>query len=202
MADQIPEVPKKRGGRPKKYQTLDEHKAARRAKALEVRLAALPPLAPQPISGTTVLQNSIAAAVSKLTIPDAAFVTALCGGISQAAAYRQAHPGSPVASASAAGAARAADPKVAQAIAEVKDALAAAAEYGFVAFMAEMNAAIAFSRETRNATAMVRAVELKGKSTGHLSDKPPGGTEGFTLVIAGLAPPSVPLEAEQWRTKR
>jgi len=197
MTAQTPEAPKNKGGRPKKYQTLAEAKLARKAKAVEKRLAALQPAAPTLPSPTlTPLQASITAAVSALNIPDAAFVTALCGGMTQAKAYRTAHPGCSVSSSAGAGASKAAEPKIAQAIADVKEAMAAAAEYSFVAFIAEMDQAILFAQQTRNATAYVRAVELKAKSTGHLSDKPTGGTEGFVLQIMGIATPGLPLEAE------
>lgn len=197
MADLIPEKPKNKGGRPRKYQSLGEVKAARKAQAAEKHIAKLLAPGPAPIASgaATALQADIAAAVAGLNIPDAAFVSALCGGVSQAKAYMTAHPGTSATSARNLGAVKAAEPKVAVAIAAVKDALAAAAEYSFVSFMAEMDAAIVFAQETKNATAYVRAVELKGKSVGHLSDKPQGGASaGFTLQIVGINPPDIALE--------
>lgn len=198
MTDVGPEQPKNKGGRPKKYQSLDERKAARKAKAAEQRIAEMfAPTSglPAVVSGAaTNLQTSIAAAVSKLNIMDAAFVTALCGGASQAKAYMKASPGTSAVSARNLGSIKAADPKVAQAISDVKEAMAAAADYSFIAFMAEMDAAIVFAQRTNNATAYVRAVELKGKSTGHLSDKPVSASAGFTLQIVGIDSPGVTLE--------
>jgi hypothetical protein len=182
-----------RGGRPKKYQSLEERKAALKLARIAKRetknaVADLPPL--PPVSGPLDLQAAIARATATLSVPDAVFVGAVCSGSSHAEAYKLAHPTVTDDSAKSSGSKQLHKPEIAKALAEVKQALAANVAYDFNAFMAEMDRAIAFAHATRNATAMVRAVELKGKATGSLSDKPLGATgSGFTLNIIGVESP-------------
>ena len=59
------------------------------------------------------------------------------------------------------------------------------------ATMAELDAAVAFAIKTENATAYVRAVELKGKASGHIVDRVDqrNVTAGFQIQIAGVEPP-------------
>jgi hypothetical protein len=183
-----------RGGRPKKYATHEEKKEAAKAMRTAKRHAKLNaqeliPLPPLPAASAPVdLQTAIARATAPLSVPDAMFVGALCSGQNPTEAYRLAHPATDGGN----GPKHALLPPIVKALAEVKQALAATAAYDFNAFMAEMDRAIAFSHATRNATAMVRAVELKGKATGSLSDKPAGGAgSGFTLNIIGIDNPAI-----------
>jgi hypothetical protein len=75
----------------------------------------------------------------------------------------------------------------------IKLELAKKAEYGFEKFMAEMNDAIRFAKSTNNATALVRAIELKGKASGHIVDRVDtrSVSTGFSIQIAGVEPPKV-----------
>lgn len=185
-----------RGGRPRKYNTEAEKRAAfaearRKKRAAQLEAQDLPPLPPiAPASGPVDLQTAIAMACAKLNVADAMFVSAVCSGKTQTEAYKLAHPAVSESSASTNSSKTAALPHIAKALAEVRQALAANVAYDFNAFMAEMDRAIAFAHATRNATAMVRAVELKGKATGSLSDKPLGQPgNGFTLNIIGVESP-------------
>lgn len=83
------------------------------------------------------------------------------------------------------------DEAVKDAIAVIKADMAKRAEYNFDKFMAEMNEAAQFAKDTKNATALVRAVELKGKASGHIVERVDQRTQttGFSLVVAGVAPP-------------
>ena len=191
-----------RGGRPKKYATDAERQAAikaNRKKHTEKAIAAkeavpVPPLPPLTPSSTTLdIQIAIAKATAGLSVPDAVFVSALCSGKSATEAYKLSHPES----SGTAGPGHALLAPIAQALAEVKLALAATVAYNFESFMAEMERAMAFAHATRNATAYVRAVELRGKATGSLSDKPAGGaSNGFTLNIVGIDTPVTLERAE------
>jgi phage terminase small subunit len=62
------------------------------------------------------------------------------------------------------------------------------AEYSFDKFMNELNDSIAFARATKNATALVRAVELKGKASGHIVDRVDTRNlnAGFSINIRGV----------------
>ena len=77
------------------------------------------------------------------------------------------------------------------AVAAIKADMAKRAEYDFDKFMVEMNAAMDFAKETKNATALVRAIELKGKASGHIVERVDSRVQqaGFSLVVAGVAPP-------------
>lgn len=193
MSDPTSPDAQNKGGRPRKYGSPDERKAAVKAARIAKRLAP-PPLADNTASEVTPLQASIAAAVSGLSIPDATFVTSLCGGATPANAYRRAHPSHPEKTASSRAAVKSAEPKVAKAIHLVKEALSAAAAYGFANFMEEMTEAMIFAKATKNATALVRAVELRGKATGTLNDKPVSAASGFVLNITGVNSPDIALE--------
>lgn len=83
------------------------------------------------------------------------------------------------------------DDAVKDAVAAIKADMAKRAEYDFDKFMAEMNEAMTFAKDTKNATALVRAIELKGKASGHIVERVDQRTQasGFSLVVAGVAPP-------------
>lgn len=83
------------------------------------------------------------------------------------------------------------DEAVKDAVAAIKADMAKRAEYDFDKFIAEMNEAMDFAKTTKNATALVRAIELKGKASGHIVERVDQRTQtsGFSLVVAGVAPP-------------
>lgn len=83
------------------------------------------------------------------------------------------------------------DEAVKDALNLIKADLAKRAEYSFNAFIDEMNSAMEFAKSTKNATALVRAIELKGKASGHIVERVDSRTQavGFSLVVAGVAPP-------------
>lgn len=83
------------------------------------------------------------------------------------------------------------DEAVKDAVAAIKADMAKRAEYDFDKFIDEMNDAMDFAKKTSNATALVRAIELKGKASGHIVERVDSRvqTAGFSLVVAGVAPP-------------
>ncbi len=62
-------------------------------------------------------------------------------------------------------------PAIAQAVKTIREAMAKRAQYGQDDLVGELDAAAGFARETKNATAYVRAIELKGKALGLLVDR-------------------------------
>lgn len=86
-----------------------------------------------------------------------------------------------------------ADPLVKDALAVIKADMAQRAEYDFNKFMGEMNEAMQFAKDTKNATALVRAIELKGKASGHIVERVDqrNVNAGFSIQIAGVEPPKV-----------
>lgn len=143
------------------------------------------PLAPQ--------SAEVQEALAQLSPEKAAFVLAVCSGSSPAdALFSTGWTGKRTTATSTAGRWLREDEAVKDAIAVIKADMAKRAEYDFNKFIAELDEAIAFAIKTENATAYVRAVELKGKASGHIVDKvdqrfAAGG--GFSLVIAGVKPP-------------
>lgn len=83
------------------------------------------------------------------------------------------------------------DAAVKDAVSAIKADLAFRSEYSFDAFMDEMDAAMVFAKNTKNATALVRAIELKGKASGHIVDRVDqrNSNVGFSIRIAGVEPP-------------
>ena len=83
------------------------------------------------------------------------------------------------------------DEKVKDAIAIIRSEMVKKSEYSFDKFMDELNEALVFAKETKNATALVRGIELKGKASGHIVERIDQKTQstGFQLVVAGVAPP-------------
>ena len=130
-------------------------------------------------------------ALSVLTPQHAAFVTALAGGAKPVDAYMSAGYSANRQTASKSAYRLMADPAVAHALTMLKADLAKRAAYDFDAFIAELDKAVAFAIETSNATAYVRAVELKGKASGHIVDRVDqrNVNAGFQIQIAGVEPP-------------
>src|SRR4030066_1180481 len=83
------------------------------------------------------------------------------------------------------------DEQVKDALNIIKADLALRAEYSFNSFIAEMDSAMEFARETKNATALVRAIELKGKASGHIVERVDqrNMNAGFQLMVTGVEPP-------------
>ena len=78
-------------------------------------------------------------------------------------------------------------PAVKQAIDRARARLREATEYDQRAAMQELDETIAFARETGNATAMARAVELKAKLNGLLVERREDlHLGGFQLVVSGI----------------
>lgn len=85
------------------------------------------------------------------------------------------------------------DEAVKDAVAAIKADMAKRAEYDFDKFIMEMNEAMEFAKLTKNATALVRAIELKGKASGHIVERVDqrNVNAGFSIQIAGVEPPKV-----------
>lgn len=60
------------------------------------------------------------------------------------------------------------------------------AKYNYKRAMEEADMAIAFARETENAAAMVKAIELKTKLSGLMIDRSEVKTAGFVINIGGM----------------
>jgi hypothetical protein len=88
------------------------------------------------------------------------------------------------------------DQDVQNALQLIRGDLAKRAAYNFDKFMNELDKAIDFAINTKNATAYVRAVELKGKSSGHLVERVDQrvAQAGYALVIQGVEPPKTVIE--------
>ena len=70
-------------------------------------------------------------------------------------------------------------------------------EYGVAEAIEELNDAIKFAKTTKNATALVRALELKGKIAGLYVDKVEHSTaKGFQIQLGGMAAPAYARELE------
>ena len=118
-----------RGGRPRKYQTLAEYKAASKAARIAKRDAkrAAPLPAPPAIevpADAPAVQVAIATAVASLTMQESIFVTEVCSGSSLTQAYKKAFPNAADSTAHAQGSVFAAKPHIAKALATVKAGLA------------------------------------------------------------------------------
>lgn len=186
------------GGRPRKYATREEYskamlghkkenrriKNAERYKALQLDPT---PGLPAPPKAQD-LQSLVLEVIAPLSVPDAAFVTEVCGGATYAKAYEKVYPGTPTTKAGPAGSRKAAEVAIQGAIASIKARLAERVAYDFSKFMSELDDAMLFAKATGSAPALVRAVELRGKATGQLADKREGSSasSGFMLVIGGL----------------
>lgn len=131
-------------------------------------------------------------ALDRLTPKKAKFVLNICAGMKPADAWIDAGCQSKRSIAtSMANRMLRNDEKVKDAVAAIRADLVKKSEYSFEKFMDEMNEAMAFAKETKNATALVRGIELKGKASGHIVDRIDQKTTstGFQLVVAGVAPP-------------
>ena len=163
---------------PKKKESIDD------------LLGTAPAPAPLPLS-TVSYSAEVLQALAELTPQHVAFVTSVAGGAKPADAYMSAGYSANRQTASKSAYRLLADPAVDHALTMLKADLAKRAAYDFDAFIAELDAAVAFAIKTENATAYVRAVELKGKASGHIVDRVDqrNVTAGFQIQIAGVEPP-------------
>ena len=93
-------------------------------------------------------------------------------------------------------------PAIAAAVAAVRAAMAARAVYGLDSLIAELDQAAQFAIQTENATALVRARELKGKCLGLVIDRLDARiqTVPFKIVISGIADrPAIEADATEVR---
>lgn len=80
-------------------------------------------------------------------------------------------------------------PAVKAELAKRQDKIRGETEYTVRKGMEELDEAMQFARETDNATAYVKAVELRGKLNGLYVEKHEHFGNGLTLQIGGIAPP-------------
>ncbi len=170
------------------------------AKAKKSDIAALldtTPETPAPDSGSSPPQFSaeVQQALAGLSTKYAKLVTNVAAGMLIAdAAMDAGFAGTRQVAGSAAARVLRENESVKDALNLIKADLAARAEYKFDKFIAELDEAIAFAIKTENATAYVRAVELKGKASGHIVDRVDQRNlnAGFQLMVAGVEPPKAP----------
>jgi hypothetical protein len=72
------------------------------------------------------------------------------------------------------------------AIAEHRSQLRAEANFNAEKAMAELIEAMQFARETKNATALARCIELRAKLSGLLDTRDKGPTAAFQININGI----------------
>lgn len=133
--------------------------------------------------------DAVKKVLAKLPPKKAAFVTALCSGRSNIDALLFAGWQCTRASASAiAGKMLREDVDVQQAVDVIKSAMVDAAGYDKAAYVAELDSAIRFARETRNANALGKLLELKGKAHGLIIDKAENKNlnAGLRINIVGI----------------
>lgn len=82
---------------------------------------------------------------------------------------------------------------------ETREKIVNRAIYNVATAMDELDAAIKFARETKNAAAMAKSIEIKAKLAGLLQDKNPAASAAFQINIVGIdqpiEPPMVTIEA-------
>ena len=77
-------------------------------------------------------------------------------------------------------------PTIKAALAEARAGAVVAASYGLDAAMRETDLAIEFAKLTKNANAMVKAIELKTKLNGLLVERVEHKVAGFVISISGI----------------
>jgi hypothetical protein len=84
-------------------------------------------------------------------------------------------------------------PEIAAALATVRVEMARRAQYGMDRLIADLDSAAAFARETENANALARCLELKGKALGLLVDRMDLRVQQipFRIVISGIDDASI-----------
>lgn len=78
------------------------------------------------------------------------------------------------------------DPLVDAAIKDAQEKLRKEANFNAEKAMDELNEAMKFARETKNATALARCIELRAKLAGLLDSKDKGPTTAFQININGV----------------
>lgn len=81
------------------------------------------------------------------------------------------------------------DPLVMAAIKDAQEKLRKEANFNAEKAMDELNEAMKFARETKNATALARCIELRAKLAGLLDTKDKGPTAAFQININGIDTP-------------
>ena len=139
----------------------------------------------------TITSEAVTKAIGKLSPQKSRFVTAHAGGLRAVDAMMQSGwRGKRSTAASAACRLLKDDVDVKLALDLLRGELITKAAYDHEAFMKELDDTVKFAQQTRNATAMARAVELRGKANGHLVEKTENKNinAGFSLTISGLDP--------------
>ena len=155
-------------------------------KKLSKEMAYMLDMGPPPTTSAQVIE-----AIAKLSPQKSRFITNMAGGLDAKNAMLQSGwRGTGDSAASAACRLLKEDVEVKGALDLLRGELVTKAGYDHAAFMTELDETIAFARETKNATAMARAVELRGKANGHLIEKTENKNinAGFSLTISGLDP--------------
>lgn len=129
---------------------------------------------------------SLAQAMARLSPKKARFVAELVSGVPGAEAARRAGWAT-LGAATRAWKLTHKDADVMAAIDAARGELQKKAEYGLDKAMVELNAAIAFATKTENATAYVRAVELKSKLMGLLVERQDvRNLSSFSIRMSGI----------------
>lgn len=81
-------------------------------------------------------------------------------------------------------------PTVIAAIEEHQRTLRQTANYGAEKAMDELSEAMTFARETKNANALAKCIELRSKLAGLLQEKPTAAAASFSINIVGLDEPN------------
>jgi hypothetical protein len=76
------------------------------------------------------------------------------------------------------------------AVAQAREALRTEANFNAENAMRELNDAMEFARQTKNATALARCIELRAKLSGLLDVKDKGPTAAFQINISGIDTPA------------
>ncbi len=132
-----------------------------------------------------------------LNINEEIFVCGILGGLDGAKAYRQAYKDTCKSDSSARSGAYRLMHKVEHVVAEIakrKKELRIKADYDFDKAMEELGKAMNFAKSTKNATALVRAIELRSKLSGLVIDRvDQRKVEGYTLHISGIDDEKLPV---------
>jgi ABC-type Fe3+ transport system substrate-binding protein len=122
-----------------------------------------------PVQSTAITPDDVAALTGLSRPKWQKFVAAYCSGQTQTIAVQSAGYTTSVPKQAATQLLK--TPAVAEAVKAVRAEMARRAEYGMDRLIADLDEAAEFAKTTENATALVRARELKGKALGLLMDR-------------------------------
>jgi hypothetical protein len=126
------------------------------------------------------------AAMGKLNVRQQKFVSNVLHGVTASESYRRAYGCSPAA-AGTSGSNSLRKPNIKAALDAARADLARSIQYDAAAAMAELDESLKFSRETKNATAYARSVELKMRLSGLLIERVDQRNLGaFKIEIGGI----------------